>query len=507
MQQDENASHTSTPRPEREKTLVALSSVGAAIGLTGFKLIVGLMTGSLGILAEAAHSGLDLVAALMTLFAVRIASQPADEDHHYGHGKVENLSAFIEALLLIGTALWIIYEAAGRLLFQQGHIDVSIWAFLVMLTSIVVDITRARALMQAARKHGSQALEADALHFSTDIWSSAVVVIGLGIVALANYLHLPGWLGQADAVAALGVSGIVIWVSTRLIRETLDALLDKAPGELAPKLQRQLRALPNVIEVRRTRIRRAGNKHFMDIVIAAPRTLPFEQTHVLSEVIEEQAIEATRDTSPQSEYDVIVHIEPIASPNESVADQIRYLAELQGIHAHNIHVRKVNGELEVDLDVEVQADMTLREAHTKASHFERIVMEHNALLRRVTTHIEAPDNTIAYRQEVTHANRSLQTDITRIADSIVGPGRTHEVRLYQSQRVAPHTPMQETQSGGTATLTLAPPEALDVTLHLTCEAHTALSQVHTWAEETKRALRRAHPYLDTVTIHTEPPEE
>ena len=178
----------------REKTMVALSSVVAGIGLTGMKLVVGLLTGSLGILAEAAHSGLDLVAALMTLFAVRVASRPADETHHYGHGKVENLSAFLETGLLVLTAIWVIYEAIRRLLFHDSHVEITIWAFVVMAISIAVDFIRSRRLLRVARATGSQALEADALHFSTDIWSSSVVIAGLLVVWLAGRFSLPGWL-------------------------------------------------------------------------------------------------------------------------------------------------------------------------------------------------------------------------------------------------------------------------------------------------------------------------
>src|SRR5947208_624548 len=184
---------TSAEEAHREKTMVALSSVGAAIGLTSLKLIIGLLIGSLGILAEAAHSGLDLVAALMTFLAVRVADRPADATHNYGHGKVENLSAFLEVALLLLTAIWIIYEAIQRLLHQDIHVDISIWAFMVMLISIAVDFTRSRALLRVARKLGSQALEADALHFSTDIWSSIVVVLGLLVVYLSQRFPLPSW--------------------------------------------------------------------------------------------------------------------------------------------------------------------------------------------------------------------------------------------------------------------------------------------------------------------------
>ncbi|GHO60463.1 cation diffusion facilitator family transporter [Ktedonobacter robiniae] len=173
--------------------------MGAALGLTAMKLLVEILTGSLGILAEAAHSGLDLIAALMTLFAVRVSSRPADETHHYGHEKFENLSAFLEALLLLATAGWVIVEAIRRLLTHEGNVEISLWAFLVMGVSILVDVTRSRVLLRVARKVGSQALEADALHFSTDIWSSTMVIAGLLVVFLTGLWHLPSWLTQADA--------------------------------------------------------------------------------------------------------------------------------------------------------------------------------------------------------------------------------------------------------------------------------------------------------------------
>jgi len=163
----------------KEKNRVAFVSVLAAIFLTGFKLIVGLVTGSIGILSEALHSGLDLIAAVITMFAVKVSDKPADKDHQFGHGKVENLSALIETLLLFITCFWIIYEAAHRLISGKPEIEVTAWSYIVVISSIVIDFTRSRALSRVAKKYNSQALEADALHFSTDIWSSAVVFIGL----------------------------------------------------------------------------------------------------------------------------------------------------------------------------------------------------------------------------------------------------------------------------------------------------------------------------------------
>lgn len=483
----------------REKTVVALSSVVAAIGLTGMKLVVGLLTGSLGILAEAAHSGLDLVAALMTLFAVRVASRPADVTHHYGHGKVENLSAFLEAGLLILTAIWVMYEAIRRLLFHDSHVEITIWAFLVMFVSIAVDATRSRILSRVARQTGSQALEADALHFSTDIWSSSVVIAGLLVVWLTERFSLAGWLGQADAIAALGVSGIVIWVSVQLARETIDALLDRAPETVTQRVQAQVGALADVIEVRRVRMRRAGNKMFADVVVAAPRTFTFEQTHGLTERVEQTALAAVRSLSPQGDIDVVVHVEPAASPTETVAEQIQYLATNQGINTHDIHIREVSGHLEADVDLEIPTDMPLIEAHAVASHLEEAVLQTNPHLDRVNTHLEAPVSAIVPRDEVTTQYPVLANHLRHLADEIAGAGSAHEIHVYRAQDQGSN---QHRQAAAEEPL----PE-LDVVVHTTFAAFAPLSQVHIQAEEIKRMFRQAHPNLGAITIHTEPPGE
>ncbi|HLG78746.1 MAG TPA: cation-efflux pump, partial [Ktedonobacteraceae bacterium] len=450
----------STREAQREKRTVALSSVGAAIGLTGMKIVVALFTGSLGILAEAAHSALDLVAALMTFFAVRVADKPADATHNYGHGKVENLSAFLESGLLLLTALWIIYEAIHRLIFHDQSVNVSIWAFVVMIVAVIVDYTRSRALLRVARKLGSQALEADALHFKTDIWSSLMVIAGLAIVYAGHVWQLPTWLEQADAVAALGVSLIVIWVSIRLAKETIDALTDHAPQEVDKQLQRAIQSVKDVAEVRRVRARRAGNKLFADVVIAAPRTFTFEQIHDLSDRVESAAIKGVRHLFPSGEADVLVHVEPTQTPRETVADQIHYLAEQQGVHVHDIHVREVNGGLEADFDLEVHANMDLREAHRIATGLEQAILKDNPSLRRVTTHIEALNADIEPRQDVTSQHPEMAARIVRIADHIAGQGSTHDVHLYQ-----PYFSL----AGSNTSAKRGQREGLDLVLHSICD--------------------------------------
>jgi cation diffusion facilitator family transporter len=286
-----------------EKNRVALISVLAAILLTATKLIVGLATGSLGILSEAAHSGLDLVAAIITLVAVRFSGKPPDEQHTYGHGKIENLSAMFEAGLLLITCGWIIYEAIQRLFFKSVHVEASAWAFGIMILSIVVDYNRSRALGGIARKYNSQALEADALHFSTDIWSSAVVILGLVLVRLADTFNIPS-LAQADAVAALIVAGIVVFVSLQLGRRTIAGLLDEIPVGLRDEVVDIVKQVPGVRKVKHVRLRWSGAEAFVDVVITARKDVSFKRSHEIAT----NAEQAIQEYLPEAE--VTVHIEP-----------------------------------------------------------------------------------------------------------------------------------------------------------------------------------------------------
>jgi len=289
---------------EREKRMAALTSVIAAIGLTAIKIIVGVFTGSLGILAEAAHSGLDLVAAIMTLLAIRISDRPADPEHNYGHGKVENLSALFETLLLLGTCVWIIYEAVQRLFFKPVEIDVSIWAFIIMAISIVVDISRSRVLNRVAKKYKSQALEADGLHFSTDIWSSSVVIVGLFCVKLSEWFPKLEFLHHADAVAALAVAMIVVLISVRLGMRTITALLDTAPKGLKEKVTGEVESIEGVVDCHNVRIRYSGAKVFLDVHILVDGGKSLQEVHDLTEKIENKIEQIIPDV------DVTVHPEP-----------------------------------------------------------------------------------------------------------------------------------------------------------------------------------------------------
>lgn len=261
----------------KEKSFVAMTSIIAAVFLTLMKLTVGLMTGSLGILSEALHSGLDLVAAVMTFFAVRIADKPADEMHNYGHGKIENLSALFETGLLLITCVWIVYEAVSRLSTGNTHIEVNGWSFAVIIVSIVIDITRSRALMKTAKKYNSQALEADALHFSTDIASSAVVLVGLA----GAYFNLYA----ADAVSALIVAVIVIWISYKMGKKSIAALMDSSPKELIEIVNKIGSQTDEINHIHDIRVRTAGADVFVEANIHINPNMTVAEAHEIAHAL------------------------------------------------------------------------------------------------------------------------------------------------------------------------------------------------------------------------------
>jgi len=287
-----------------EKKSAALSSVIAAVALTVFKIVVGFATGSLGILAEAAHSGLDLMAAMMTFLAVRFSGKPADRNHLYGHGKMENLSGLFETLLLLATCVWIIYEATHRLFFHAVAVEVTFWSFAVMATSIGVDISRSRMLYRAAKKYNSQALEADALHFSTDIWSSAVVILGLLCVKVSEWVPSLASLRQADSVAAILVGLIVVYVSMQLGIRTVQALLDVAPSGIEKKIISAVEVVPGVTDCHNVRLRYSGPQLFVDIHVRIDGNKTLKEAHNLTDEIER----VIQQLAPNA--DVTIHPEP-----------------------------------------------------------------------------------------------------------------------------------------------------------------------------------------------------
>ncbi len=358
-----------------EKKRVALVSVFAAIFITGIKLIVGLETNSLGILSEAAHSGLDFIAALITYFAVKISGKPPDEKHHYGHGKVENVSAFLTTLLLFITCAWIMWEAVQRLVFRTPHVEVSVWGFVVIIIAIIVDISRSHALSRAAKKYHSQALEADALHFSSDIWTSLVVIVGLIFVSMGY-----PWV---DAVAAIVVAFLVLFLSYRLGRRTIDALMDRVPDGGYENIQAIIRKVNGVETIENVRLRTSGGRLFVDTTVAIRRTKTFQETHFIMDNIEK----SIHEVHPGA--DVVVHAEPFESADESIADKVRMIVIRKGLREpHNLEVHNNYGRYHIDFDIEHQKGKSFVEAHDITSEIEKDIKGKLPSVEKVTVHME-----------------------------------------------------------------------------------------------------------------------
>jgi cation diffusion facilitator family transporter len=328
----------------------------------GLKVFLAVSTGSLGVLSEALHSGLDLVAAILTWLSVRVSDRPADSDHTYGHGKIENFSAFVETGLLLATAVYIIYEAFVRLLYKTVHLKPNLLVFLILGLAMCIDLLRSRALARVAREYPSEALEADALHFSTDVWSTFAVILGIAAVWIGQRTGM-SWLQNADPVAALVVAAIVIWVSAQLGKRTLGALLDAAPAGLQERVAAAVAGLDGVLSTERVRVRRAGNQHFVDVTISVPRSTSFEQVHAISDAVEHRVAEIIP-------ADVMVHMEPRAAAGENLFDRIRAIAARRGLSVHELSAHQLDRRLFIEMHLEVADELSLRAAHRQATELE-----------------------------------------------------------------------------------------------------------------------------------------
>jgi len=455
-----------------EKRAVAGNSVIAAVAVTLLKILVGITTGSLGILSEAAHSGLDLVTAIVTFFSVRVSDKPADADHQYGHGKVENFSAFIETGLLLLTCIWVVYEAVRRLFFHRVEIEPSVVAFLVMFISMGVDFWRSRVLGRIAAKYDSQALEADALHFSTDIWSSGVVVVGLALVLVGRVYHLPQ-LSSSDPIAALFVAGVVVWVSSRLARRTIDALLDAAPAGVRARILAAVRQVDGLLEVDRVRIRRAGNRYFADLSIGLARNVTFQR----SEQVADAVTAAVRRVLPDA--DVVVTSVSRPGRAESIFDRVRAVAMRNNLNVHDVSVQDLSGRLHVEQHLELDQHLTMKQAHDRVTLLESEIRKDVPEIASILTHIESEPSTIETGDEVTH-DSALEKKLKAIAAQFSEIVDVHEAEI---KRV-----------GG----------RLYFSCHCTFSDDLPLSRVHDVQTELEIRLKHAAPQLFRVLIHPEP---
>jgi cation diffusion facilitator family transporter len=456
----------------QEKRAVAGNSVLAALLITGLKIVVGFTTGSLGILSEAAHSGLDLVAAVVTFVSVRVSDKPADADHQYGHGKVENFSAFIETGLLLLTCIWIVSEAVKRLFFHKVEIEPSVAAFLVMFLSIVVDAWRSRALGRIAVKYDSQALEADALHFSTDIWSSSVVILGLALVMVGRGYHVD-WLRQADPIAALFVAGVVVYVSWRLARKTIDALLDAAPAGIRNRILDNIRTVQGVLEVDRVRIRRAGNRYFADVSVGLARNFTFQR----SEQVADEVTSRVHQVLPDA--DVMVRSVPRARHAENIFDRIRAVATRNNLNVHDVSVQDLNGHLHVEQHLELDELLTMKQAHDEVTRLEAEMRGDVPEISTILTHIESEPATIETGEQIVR-EPELERRFKNIVAEFPEVLDAHE---FQFKRVR---------------------DRLYVSCHCTLPDDMRLARVHDVQTALEIRFKQDAPELFRVLIHPEP---
>ena len=467
---------TDRTQENHDKMAVALSSVFAGLALTVFKAVVGYYTNSLGILAEMAHSALDLGAAALTYFAVRAAARPPDEDHNFGHQRFENLSALAETFLLLLTCVWIVWEAVRRIFLGGGHdVTVTWYAFAVMIVSIIVDFSRSRALQRAADKYKSQALQADALHFSTDMASSAVVIVGLALVLTGQYLG-SGWepiFKKADAAAALGVAGIVVMLCFRIGRESIDILLDRAPEGFRDAIRLAVLDVPGVEDCLRVRVRRAGGDQFADIVIVTHGATSVEEAHRAADRVEEHI----RGLFPRT--DVMVHIEP-ATRWMDPASAIRGLAARRGLTIHDLAIHKGRGETTVELHVEVPPGLLLQDAHRLVAPLEEDILREVPGVASVNLHIDPNDAGTIEGHEDSRSMAEIRPFIDEVILSLPEIREFHDLRVRREGRW------------------------LHVSVHAVCDGRAPNDAVHGAAEALEARLRRRFPDILRVLVHTEP---
>ena len=451
-----------------DKEKAALGSIAASAGLTAAKAVVGFLSGSLAILSEAAHSLIDLAATVLTYAAVRVSGKPADAEHQYGHGKVESVAALAETALLFILAVGVAFEAAQRLLGGHGYmVEATVAAFAIIAISIVVDFFRARTLSRVAEKTSSQALEADALHFSSDMWSSIAVLVGLGGVALGY-----SW---ADAAAALVVAVFICIAGWRLGRRTIDALTDTAPAGVSERVTAIARSVPGVVSIERVRARPAGPVLFVEVAAGVSRTLPLDRVAA----IKERLTRAIRDDIPEAE--VTITTEPRALDDETIRERVMLIARNGGLAVHHVAVQALADRLSVSTDLEVEGTLPLSAAHETASRLEEAIREELGPDVEVETHIEPlPAALLSGRDASSARIAEIAAALAELADGAVSLGEVHDVRV------------RETTDGEI------------VNFHCRVDPALSVSAVHDLVDGIESGLRRRFPAIARVIGHAEP---
>jgi cation diffusion facilitator family transporter len=454
----------------RAKQTIATASVVAGTTLTALKLIVGVLTGSLGLLAEAAHSLFDLVSSLITLLVVRVAAVPPDANHPYGHERAENLGALAGMALLAATALFILYHACEKIFFHPGAPQVTIWSFGVLIIALIVDLYRARALRKAARDHRSQALASDAEHFANDMLATLAVLGGLAIVALSQWTALPDWLvSRVDALAAAIVACIALRSAWRLGAEAIRALMDDVPVELTERLKQCVESVDGVVRgSTELRTHFVGTRPYVEVTLGTPRGGSLESAHHLSEAVEK----AIRRELAGAQ--ATIHVEPRATPHEHPAASLRAVADRLGLRVHNVNVYLIADEVHIDLDLELADYLSLAAAHKRSEDLEQAVRRELSDRVHVAVHLEPRSD-----------------DPRRAARRFSSAQKVRDVlsKMPQGDNVRVHD-------------VLITDEGLVVTLERDFSGEMSLREVHEAMTDLERRLKLSIP--DVIRVHVDP---
>ena len=453
--------------PGSEKQSVALISMAASAGLAIAKLIAGLLTGSLGILSEAVHSFTDFCATVITFFAVRMGDQPPDDRHHYGHAKFESIAALAETGLLLATTGWIAYEAVHRLVSGDTQIFLTWWAAAIIVASIVIDFFRSRALSRVASATSSEALAADALNFTSDMWSSLAVLAGL----IATWFGFPA----ADAIAALIVAAVMVVIALRLGKRTLDTLLDAAPGSATEDIRKIIEATPGVLSLERLRIRPAGATLFTGVVVSVPRTMPIDDMIALREKISRDI----RAAYPNA--DVTVTTDPVALDDESITQRVRLIAHRLDLAIHHLTIQRVGIRTAVSFDLEVDGKMALLAAHEKATGLEAAIRRELGEDVEVESHIEPlPERVLPGEELPQRGKKEIETLLRKLARTEKRVTDIHNVRVRRN------------------------PEGIFVHYHCRFSPTETIEAVHEIIDRIEMELQQAKPKIRRVIAHAEP---
>jgi cation diffusion facilitator family transporter len=450
------------------KSRVAAISIFASTGMAAAKFVVGIAIGSLALISEALHSSVDVVATVITWLVVRVSDRPADHEHHYGHGKFESLSALGVIAMLYVLAGGILVESYSRLREGAPPPTISAIPFIVLLIDIAVNFWRARALHRTARDTKSQALAADALHFASDVLGSIAVMVGLALSGLGY-----AW---GDAAAAIAVAVVISSLGLRLARSTVETLLDRAPEGASEKAIAAIRAVPGVVDVERLRMRMVGSTHFIDAIVKVPRTYPIDRVEDIKRKAQDAVSKVLDDA------DLTFTAVPVARNNESIRERIMVIARNSGLAIHHVTVHDLGGKLTVSIDLEVDAEMALNQAHDIAQELERNIRDEFGEDVEVDTHIEPLEPELPLGADAAPDRvDAIKTALSRFA----ADGAIHDIHSVR---------VRNTDAGEI------------VNFHCRAAPSMSVIKVHENVDAIERALRRAFPTVKRVISHAEPPD-